>query len=84
MRSFKIIAERIKTIMGVVTIKTDAEIGEVKLKPLKKVSILKATPKKAAAMIRGKSLLSIFSLGRKSQISQNKITELPTRKTIKP
>ncbi len=70
--------------MGVVTIKTEADIGEVRLNPLKKVSILKATPKKAAAMIRGKSERSIFSFGINNQMSQNKITEPPTRKTIKP
>ena len=72
------------TIIGVETIKTAAEIGEVRLNPLKNVSILKATPKKAAAIIRGKSVLSIFSLGTKSQINQNKITEPPTRKTMNP
>jgi hypothetical protein len=61
MRSFMIIAES-TTIMGVVTIMTDAEIGEVRLIH-KKVSILKATPKKAAAIIRGKSFMAIFSFG---------------------
>jgi hypothetical protein len=43
MRSFIIIAD--KTIMGVVTIITDADMGGVRLNPLKKVSILSATPK---------------------------------------
>jgi len=46
-------AERISTIIGVQTISTDAEIGEVKLNPLKKESIFKATPKKAAHIILG-------------------------------
>jgi hypothetical protein len=84
MRSLRIRAESIKTIMGVVTIKTEAEMGEVKLNPLKKVSMLNATPKKAAAIIRGKSARSIFSLGKKNQINQNSTTDPPTRKTMKP
>ena len=50
-----IMADNINTIIGVVTIITAAEIGEVKLNPLKKVSMFKATPKKAAAIILGKS-----------------------------
>ena len=58
MRSFIINAESVKTIMGVETIITAALMGEVRLNPLKKVSMLKATPKKAAAIIRGKSLSS--------------------------
>ena len=83
-RSFMISAESTKTIIGVVTIITAALIGEVKLKPLKNVNIFKATPNKAAAMIRGKSANAIFSLGRKSQINQNKIPEPPTRNKINP
>jgi len=35
-RSFIIIAERTNTIMGVVTMITAADMGEVRLKPLKK------------------------------------------------
>ena len=62
MRSFIRIAESAKTIIGVETMITAAEIGDVRLNPLKKVSILKATPKNAAAIIRGKSANSILSL----------------------
>ena len=68
-----------RTIMGVETIITEAAMGEVMLRPLKKVSMFRATPKKAAAIMRGKSLRSIFSFGVKSQTSQNKIVEPPTR-----
>ena len=50
-RSFKIIAESTNTIIGVDTIITAALIGEVRLSPLKKQSIFKAIPKKAAAII---------------------------------
>jgi hypothetical protein len=41
-------ADSTSTIMGVDTIITEAEIGEVRLKPLKKVSMLKQLKKKAA------------------------------------
>jgi hypothetical protein len=61
-----------------------AEIGEVRLNPLKKVSILNATPKKAAAIILGKSPKAIFSLGIKSHVSQKSSTEPPTRSKINP
>lgn len=84
MRSFMIIADKIKTIIGVVTIITDADMGEVRLNPLKKVSILNATPKKAAAIIRGKSFKSIFCFGIKSQINQKSNVEPLTRSNIKP
>ena len=84
MRSFIIMAESVNTIIGVETIITAALMGEVRLNPLKKVSILNATPKKAAPIIRGKSLRAIFSFGIKSQISQNNSTEPPTRNRIKP
>ena len=83
-RSFIISAESVNTIIGVETIITAAEIGEVRLKPLKNVSILKATPKKAAAKILGKSVKAIFSFGINSQTSQNKITDPPTRRNINP
>ena len=56
MRSFIINAESVNTIIGVETIITAALMGEVRLNPLKNVSILKATPKKAAAIILGKSV----------------------------
>ncbi|MNE33104.1 hypothetical protein D3C80_1267510 [compost metagenome] len=84
MRSFIISAESTSTIIGVETIITAALIGEVRLSPLKNVSILKATPKKAAAMIRGKSPKSIFSLGINNPTSQNKIMEPPARNRINP
>jgi hypothetical protein len=77
-------ADKINTIMGVVTIITAAEMGEVKLNPLKKVSMLSATPKKAAAIIRGKSCRLIFSLEPKREISQNKIVAPKTRIKINP
>lgn len=76
--------------MGVQTISTDAEIGEVKLSPLKKESIFKATPKNAAQIIRGKSARSIFSSRiaaeflLKSQDIQNKMVAPPTRTKINP
>ena len=82
--SFMIIAESTSTIMGVVTIITEAIIGEVRLNPSKKVSILKATPKKAEAIILGKSFKAIFSVFKKSATSQNSNAEPPTRKTINP
>jgi hypothetical protein len=83
-RSFIIIAERSSTIIGVVTMITDADMGEVRLNPLKKVSMLKATPKKAAAIIRGKSLKAIFSFGMNNQESQNNSIAPVTRNKIKP
>jgi hypothetical protein len=83
-RSFIIIADKTSTIIGVETIITAAEIGEVRLNPLKKVSILNATPKKAAAIILGKSPMAIFSLGIKSHVSQKSSTEPPTRRKINP
>jgi hypothetical protein len=46
--------------------------------------MLNATPKKAAAIILGKSVSAIFSFGIKSQTSQNKKHEPPTRNRIKP
>ena len=46
--------------------------------------MLKATPKNAAAIIRGKSSFAIFSLGPKKEINQNNKTEPPTRITINP
>jgi hypothetical protein len=55
-RSLRIIAERINTIIRVVTGCRDGS----KAQPLKKVSMLKATQKNAAAIIRGKSLRAIF------------------------
>jgi hypothetical protein len=58
--SLIIIADNINTINGVQTIITAAEIGDVRLNPLKKVSIFKATPKKAQAIILGKSWSEIF------------------------
>jgi hypothetical protein len=79
-----IMDERINTIIGVVTIITDADMGEVRLNPLKKVSILKATPKNAAAIILGKSLKAIFSFGINSQESQNKSIAPLTLSKIKP
>ena len=89
-RSLMIMAESTSTIMGVETIITDAEIGEVRLNPLKKESMFKATPKKAAQIILGKSARSILSLRTfsgirvKSQTNQNKIVEPPTRIKINP
>lgn len=83
-------ADKTSTISGVQTIITAAEIGEVMLNPLKKDSIFKATPKKAHAIIRGKSLYAIFSkvpifINRiNNQTAQNKITVPPTRSNIKP
>ena len=88
--SLIIIADKTKTINGVQTIITAAEIGEVMLNPLKKESIFKATPKKAHAIIRGKSLVAIFSeipifkSRISTQTAQNKSTEPPTRNKIKP
>lgn len=84
MRSFMINAESVKTIIGVETMITAALMGEVRLNPLKKVSILNATPKKAAAIIRGKSFSAIFSFGVNNQTSQNKSIEPPARNKIKP
>lgn len=84
MGSFVNNADKTSTIIGVHTMITAADIGEVKLNPLKKVSILKATPKKAAATILGKSATAMFSLGIKSQVNQNNTTEPPTRNKIKP
>ena len=46
--------------------------------------MFKATPKNAAAIIRGKSWFSIFSLGPKTETNQNRITEPPTRIVINP
>jgi hypothetical protein len=65
------------TIMGVVTI-TDAEIGEVSLQ--KKVSILKATKKKAAAIIRG---MAIF-FWHEQPGNQNNSIACCTHNKIKP
>ena len=48
---FNKMLEKINTKIGEVTIITDALIGVVKLNPLKKVSIFKPTPKKAAIAI---------------------------------
>ena len=90
MRSFNKKADNIRTIIGVMGMITDAEIGEVKLNPLKNVNILKATPVKAAAAILGKSEVLIFSVGIslaeviKYAASQNNTVEIPTRTTIKP
>ncbi len=77
-----IIADKTNTIIGVVTIITEAIIGEVRLRPSKKVSIFRATPKNAEAIILGKSLSAIFSVFKNKATSQNKIAEPPTRKTI--
>jgi hypothetical protein len=55
-------AESTSSIMGVETIITDAEMGVVRVNPLKKESMFRATPKKAVQIIRGKSARSIFSL----------------------
>ncbi len=90
MRSLVIIAEKISTIIGVVTIITEAEIGEVRLNPLKKLSMFNVIPKKAEAIILGKSAQAIFSFSISwkllimSQIAQNKSTEPPVRMTTKP
>jgi hypothetical protein len=63
---------------GVVTIITDAEIGEVRLNPLKSKHV--KSKKNAAAIIRGKSLKSYFFLWQ-NQDSQNKsIAPLPVTK----
>jgi hypothetical protein len=81
MRSLRIIAERINTIIGVHH--NHGCRDRVRLNPLKKVSMLKATPKNAAAIIRGKSLRAIFSFGINNQDSQNKIMAPLTRNKIK-
>ena len=89
-RSLRIIAERTRTIIGVETISTDAEMGEVKLNPLKNASIFKATPKKAAAensrKIYGVNFFvrNFLDFLVKSQTNQNKIVAPPTRIMIKP
>ncbi|MCY1228573.1 hypothetical protein D9M72_408970 [compost metagenome] len=82
--SFMMMADNTKTIIGVVTMITEAIIGEVRLNPSKNVSILRATPKKAEAIILGKSFNAIFSALIKSATSQNKRAEPPTLKTINP
>ena len=90
MRSFIIMAESTSTIIGVETISTEVEMGEVKLRPLKKQSIFSVTPKNAAAIMRGKSARSIFSartfsgILAKSQDNQNKTVAPPTRIIKKP
>jgi hypothetical protein len=55
----------------VVTIITDAEMGEVRLNP-KKVSMLKATPKNARSNNSGKSLELFFLWHKQKARSQNK------------
>lgn len=62
-RSFKKIALRTKTMIGVVTISTDALIGAVRDSPFMNVTILKPTPQKAARAINGNSLKGTRSLG---------------------
>jgi hypothetical protein len=78
------IEDRIRTIIGVVTMITAADIGVVKLKPLKKVSIFSATPKKAAAMIRGKSANKTFSFGPRKETAQKSKAAPLTRSKINP
>lgn len=84
MRSFIRNADNSNTIIGVVTIMTAAEIGEVKLNPLKKVSIFKATPKNAAAIIRGKSFSCIGCFGAKKETNQNNTVAPKTLNNMKP
>jgi hypothetical protein len=82
--SFIMKADSSNTIMGVVTMITAAEIGEVKLNPLKNVSIFKATPKKAAATIRGKSFRCICCFGPIKETSQNNTVAPNTLNNMKP
>jgi hypothetical protein len=63
-------ADSTSTIMGVDTIITEAEIGEVRLKPLKKV-MLKAT---RGGNNTRKITKVYFSLGINNQANQNKRT----------
>ena len=46
--------------------------------------MFKATPKKAAAIILGKSDFAIFSFGPKKETNQKSKTEPPTRNKINP
>jgi hypothetical protein len=73
------IAESTNTIMGVVYHYTDAEIGEVRL--LKKVSILKATPKKSGSYNSRKILNGNFSFGNNNN-QNNSIALAAMDKTI--
>ena len=50
----------------------------------KALNLLKFSSKKAAAIIRGKSPIAIFSFGPKKETNQNKITAPPTRMAINP
>ena len=61
--SFKNIALKTRTIIGVLTINTEALIGDVRESPHINVTILKPTPQKAASAIDGNSLKGTFSLG---------------------
>ena len=71
-RSFKKMALNTSTIIGVLTISTDALMGDVSDKPHIKVTMLKPTPQKAARAITGNSLNGIFSLTpANKEINQN-------------
>ena len=82
--SLKIIADKIKTIIGVVTIITEPFIGVVNWRPLKNANIFSATPKKAAITNLEKSLYSIFSEGVHKLKIQNRIPAKETRNNINP
>ena len=83
--SFKNIALSTRTMIGVLTIKTDALIGEVSDSPHMKVTILKPTPQNAASAINGNSLKGTFSLGpAKMEISQKMAQVTITLYHVKP
>ena len=77
-RSFKNMALNTNTIIGVLTINTEAFIGEVRDNPHIKVTILKPTPQNAARAIRGNSLKGTFSLGPANKDMIQKMAQVTT------
>jgi Fe2+ transport system protein B len=70
--------------MGVVTIKTEALIGEVKLKPLKKVNMFNATPKKADKISKQEQktkLLELKELTEREKIAASKEVKQAKKET---
>ena len=82
--SFNKIADNTSTIIGTVIIITDPFIGVVYCKPLKNVSIFKATPKNAALINLEKSFNSIFFDEPNSETIQNNAPAKVTLRTINP
>src|SRR5690606_6948507 len=82
--SFKKKADKTNTTMGTTVIITEAWIGVVYSRPLKKVNMFKAMPKTEAKNSMIKSLDSMRCLGVNKLKIQNKMAAPKTRIKIKP